>query len=195
MTMAAMNMGYIGGFLGISSNLRCPQGVASVLCKKTLDHLTVVHDTQDALFSSSNYLILIRLCHAHPLRSRYTPCFRIECYGIGKLAVLWYLHAIMVSICNARMINESMTIKICIIRSNGDFSEKSTMPIMSLACAELRTFFISVTLSCDGSQFFVMTTHEGTCICGRVLFLSYHAPPPRHQLSSLCCCICLHESR
>jgi hypothetical protein len=49
--MAAMNMVSAGGFLGVSFHLRpCPQGVASVLCKKTpifgskrskLDHLTV----------------------------------------------------------------------------------------------------------------------------------------------------------
>ncbi len=50
--MAAMNMVSAGGFLGVSFHLRrCPQGVASVLCKKTpifgyrgskLDHLTVI---------------------------------------------------------------------------------------------------------------------------------------------------------
>ncbi len=49
--MAAMNMGVRRGVLGVSFHLRtCPQGVASVLCKKTpifgsrrskLDHLTV----------------------------------------------------------------------------------------------------------------------------------------------------------
>ncbi len=49
--MAAMNMVSAGGFSGVSFHLRrCPQGVASVLCKKTtifgsrrskLDHLTV----------------------------------------------------------------------------------------------------------------------------------------------------------
>jgi hypothetical protein len=49
--MAAMNMVSAGGFSGISFHLRtCPQGVASVLRKKTLifgsrrsklDHLTV----------------------------------------------------------------------------------------------------------------------------------------------------------
>jgi hypothetical protein len=50
MAMAAMNMVSAGGFLGVRFHLRCPQGVASVLCKKTpifgsrrskLDHLTV----------------------------------------------------------------------------------------------------------------------------------------------------------
>jgi hypothetical protein len=49
--MAAMNMVSAVGFSGVSFHLRtCPQGVASVLCKKTpffgsrrskLDHLTV----------------------------------------------------------------------------------------------------------------------------------------------------------
>jgi hypothetical protein len=49
--MAAMNMVSAGGFSGVSFNLsKCPQGVASVLCKKTpifgsrgskFDHLTV----------------------------------------------------------------------------------------------------------------------------------------------------------
>ncbi len=52
MTMAAMNMVSKAGFSGVSFHLRrCPQGVASVLCKKTpifesrrskLDHLTVL---------------------------------------------------------------------------------------------------------------------------------------------------------
>jgi hypothetical protein len=52
MAMAAMNMVSAGGFSGVSFHLeRCPQGVASVLCKKTpivgfrrskLDHLTVL---------------------------------------------------------------------------------------------------------------------------------------------------------
>jgi hypothetical protein len=52
MDMAAMNMVFAGGFSGVSFQLRrCPQGVASVLCKKTpmfgsqrskLDHLMVV---------------------------------------------------------------------------------------------------------------------------------------------------------
>jgi hypothetical protein len=51
MAMAAMNMVSAGGFSGVCLHLRrCPQGVASVLCKKTpifgsrrskLDHLTV----------------------------------------------------------------------------------------------------------------------------------------------------------
>jgi hypothetical protein len=51
--MAAMNMVSAGGFSGVSFHLRrCPQGVTSVLCKKTpifgsrrskLDHLTVLH--------------------------------------------------------------------------------------------------------------------------------------------------------
>ncbi len=50
--MAAMNMVSAGGFSGVSfHSRRCPQGVASVLCKKTpifgfrrskLDHLKVV---------------------------------------------------------------------------------------------------------------------------------------------------------
>ncbi len=36
MAMEAMNMVSAGGFLGVSFYLRrCPQGVASVLCKKT----------------------------------------------------------------------------------------------------------------------------------------------------------------
>jgi hypothetical protein len=49
--MAAMNMVSAGGFSGVNFHLRtCPQGVASVLCKKKaifgsrrskLDHLTV----------------------------------------------------------------------------------------------------------------------------------------------------------
>ncbi len=48
--MAAMNLKSAGGFSGVSFHLRCPQGVASVLCKKTpifgsrrskLDHLQV----------------------------------------------------------------------------------------------------------------------------------------------------------
>jgi hypothetical protein len=52
MAMAAMTMVSVGGFSGVSFLLRtCPQGVASVLCKKTsisgsrgskLDHLTVL---------------------------------------------------------------------------------------------------------------------------------------------------------
>jgi hypothetical protein len=52
MAMAAMNMVSAGGFSGVSYLLRwCPQGVASVLCKKTsifgfrrskLDHMTVL---------------------------------------------------------------------------------------------------------------------------------------------------------
>jgi hypothetical protein len=52
MAIAAMNMVPAGGFSGISFHLRrCPQGVASVLGKKTpifgsrrskLDHLTVI---------------------------------------------------------------------------------------------------------------------------------------------------------
>jgi hypothetical protein len=52
--MAAMNMVSAGGFSGVSFHLRtCPQGVASVLCKKTpifasrgskLDYLTVFHE-------------------------------------------------------------------------------------------------------------------------------------------------------
>jgi hypothetical protein len=49
--MAAINMVSAGGFFGVSFNLRrCPQGLASVFCKKTpifgslrskLDHLKV----------------------------------------------------------------------------------------------------------------------------------------------------------
>ncbi len=36
MVMAAMNMVSAGGFSGVSFHFRrCPQGVASVLCKKT----------------------------------------------------------------------------------------------------------------------------------------------------------------
>jgi hypothetical protein len=36
MVMAAMNMVSAVGFLGVSFHLRrCPQGVASILCKKT----------------------------------------------------------------------------------------------------------------------------------------------------------------
>jgi hypothetical protein len=66
--MAAMNIVSAGGFSGISFYLRrCPQGVASVLCKKTtifgsrrskLDHLTVRFQTtkqeneRDPTFSS-----------------------------------------------------------------------------------------------------------------------------------------------
>ncbi len=55
MAMAAMNMVSAGGFSGVSFHLRrCPQGVASVLCKKNpifgsrrskLDHLTVLEET------------------------------------------------------------------------------------------------------------------------------------------------------
>jgi hypothetical protein len=51
--MAAMNMVSAGGFSGVSFHLgRCPQGFASVFCKKTpifgsqrskLDHLTVLY--------------------------------------------------------------------------------------------------------------------------------------------------------
>jgi hypothetical protein len=51
MAMAAMNMVFAGGFSEVSFHLRrCPQGVTSVLCKKTpifgsqrskLDHVTV----------------------------------------------------------------------------------------------------------------------------------------------------------
>jgi hypothetical protein len=51
MAMSTMNMVSAGGLSGVSFHLRrCPQGVASVLCKKTpilgsgrskLDHLTV----------------------------------------------------------------------------------------------------------------------------------------------------------
>ncbi len=51
MAMAVMNMVSAGGFSGVSFHFRrCPQGVASVLCKKIpifgsrlskLDHLTV----------------------------------------------------------------------------------------------------------------------------------------------------------
>ncbi len=33
--MAAMNMVSAGGCSGVSFHSRCPQGVASVLCKKT----------------------------------------------------------------------------------------------------------------------------------------------------------------
>ncbi len=50
--MAAMNIVSAGGFSGVSFHVRtCPQGVASVICKKTpifasrrskLDHLTVI---------------------------------------------------------------------------------------------------------------------------------------------------------
>ncbi len=52
MAMAAVNMVSAGGFSGVRfHSIRCPQGVASVLCEKTtifgsrrskLDHLTVV---------------------------------------------------------------------------------------------------------------------------------------------------------
>jgi hypothetical protein len=58
--MAAMNMVSAGGFSGVSFHLnKCPQGVASVLCKKTpifgsrgskLDHLTVRAERSRAVF-------------------------------------------------------------------------------------------------------------------------------------------------
>ncbi len=63
--MAAMNMVSAGGFSGVSFHLgRCPQGLASVLCKKTsifgsqrskLDHLTVLEEEG---FSKCYVLIL-----------------------------------------------------------------------------------------------------------------------------------------
>ncbi len=57
--MAAMNIVSTRGFSGVSFHLRrCPQGVASVLCKKTLifrsrrsklDHLTVHEESVEKL--------------------------------------------------------------------------------------------------------------------------------------------------
>jgi hypothetical protein len=64
--MAAMNMVSAGGFSGVSFHLRTsPQGVASVLCKKTLifgsrrsnlDHLTVHRETKLEIWNKSQFL-------------------------------------------------------------------------------------------------------------------------------------------
>jgi hypothetical protein len=77
--MAAMNMvsaGWFWGGGGLSFHLSCPQGVASVLCKKTLifgsrrsklDHLTVsIANSLETLFdtSLSGFYILFLSCMA-----------------------------------------------------------------------------------------------------------------------------------
>jgi hypothetical protein len=65
MAMVAMNMVSTEGFSGVSFHLkRCPQGVASVLCKKTpifgsrrskLDHLTVLSFQHEFVFYCWKY--------------------------------------------------------------------------------------------------------------------------------------------